>query len=184
MKDKQLIVFDTETTGLPLAEGVPVAKQPKIIEFAGIKLDHQSLEEVDRIDFLSNPGSDLPPKITEITGITDDDLVGKPYFSDVYDDLCKFFLGTEEMVAHNLEFDRKLLKFELTRLGRVMNFPWPMKHTCTVEISHPIKGRRLKNVELYHMATGKELQNAHRAMNDVEALCDSLRWLRKEGYYP
>ena len=42
-----MIVFDTETTGLPLPETAPLESQPRIIEFAGIKLDHD-IKEIDR----------------------------------------------------------------------------------------------------------------------------------------
>ena len=69
-----MIVFDTETTGLPAADAAPLAKQPHIIEFAAIKLDEDTLEEVSRLEFLSKPPIDLPPIITKITGITDADL--------------------------------------------------------------------------------------------------------------
>ena len=34
-----MIVFDTETTGLPLADSAPLSSQPKVIEIALVKLD-------------------------------------------------------------------------------------------------------------------------------------------------
>lgn len=47
------IVFDTETTGLLKPESAPLSEQPQIIEFAGIKVDFDTLEEIDRLEFLS-----------------------------------------------------------------------------------------------------------------------------------
>ena len=50
-----MIVFDLETTGLPLAEGADLNLQPRITEFGAIKLD-EDLKEIDVIEFLVNPG--------------------------------------------------------------------------------------------------------------------------------
>ena len=49
-----MIVFDTETTGLPLTHSAPLESQPKIIEIAVIKLDFD-MNEVERFEALVNP---------------------------------------------------------------------------------------------------------------------------------
>lgn len=104
------IVFDTETTGLLKPESAPLSEQPQIIEFAGIKVDFDTLEEIDRLEFFVNPGIKLPDKITEITHITDAMLAGQPKFAKRYSELCRFFLGTTHLIAHNLAYDRDMLK--------------------------------------------------------------------------
>lgn len=175
------IVYDTETTGLPAPDGVPLASQPKIIEFAAIKLD-QDLIEIGRMEFLANPGHPLSDIIVKITGITDDMLKDKPSFSANMENLCDFFLGTQSVIAHNAKFDLALLKFELARLDRVTSFPWPPKQICTIEKTMHLEGYRLNLGKLYKKATGKEhMKNAHRAMADVEALTECVRWMRKGG---
>ena len=105
-----MIVFDLETTGLPKAEGSALDIQPRIIEFGAIKLD-DDLKEVDRIEFFCNPGHPLDPIITKITGITDDELKDEKPFVAHFQQVCEFFLGEATLVAHNLPFDRKILKF-------------------------------------------------------------------------
>jgi len=177
-----MIVFDTETTGLPKPSSVSLDKQPKIIEFAAIKLDDVTLEEIDRIDFLCNPREKLDPFIIKLTGITDELLESSEIFTANYENLFNFFLGEKYMAAHNCEFDRTLLRFELARISKVLNFPWPPIHICTVQASMPIKGHRLKLFQLYKIATGKEFKEAHCAMLDVEALVECVRFLVKEGY--
>ena len=132
-----LIVFDLETTGLPKAEGSDLDMQPKIIEFGAIKLTEE-LIEVDRLEFFCNPKHMLDPKITKITGITDDMLKDQKPFIAHLEKLNEFFLGTKRMFAHNLGFDRKILKFELERLDKVTSFPWPYEHTCTVEVGQRV----------------------------------------------
>jgi len=177
-----MIVFDTETTGLVKASAVPLDQQPHIIEFAGIKLDDDSLEEIDRIQFLCKPPVKLDAKITEITGLTDKDLEDKPPFSHYLPDLQKFFFKEWKMLAHNLSFDRSMMGLELKRLNKLPNFPWPPEHICTVERSYDINGHRLNLTKLHQLATGQDhINNAHRAMNDVEALVVCVKWLREQG---
>ena len=70
-----ILAFDTETTGLPVAGINDLTKQPKIIEFAAIKICDKTLEEVDRIEFLVHPNQPISAKITEITGLKDSDFI-------------------------------------------------------------------------------------------------------------
>lgn len=178
-----MIVWDTETTGLPKPQVAPLEEQPKIIEFAAIRLDNKTLKEVARYEFMCNPGEKLEPIITKITGIKDSDLADKRPFGAFYQDLCEFFFAEREMAAHNIAFDRSLLTFDLMRLDKLTQFPWPIKHLCTVEASFSIKNRRLKLSELHEIAMGRPHKDAHRAMADVEALADCCRWLRKKGMF-
>ena len=177
-----MIVFDTETTGLPKPDSAPLEAQPQIIEFAGIKLHDETLEELDRIEFLANPGRPLEEIIIKITGLTDDVLRDQPPFGANFSRLAEFFLGERAMCAHFVGFDRSLLTYELRRLGKMDRFPWPQKHICTVEASMPLRGHKLKLGVLHEIACDYVFEDAHRAMPDVEALVRCVRWLRKEGH--
>jgi DNA polymerase-3 subunit epsilon len=176
-----LIVFDLETTGLPKAEGSDLEMQPKIIEFGAIKLTEE-LIEVDRLEFFCNPKHMLDPKITKITGITDDMLKDQKPFIAHLDRLNEFFLGTKRMFAHNLGFDRKILKFELERLDKVTSFPWPYEHTCTVEVGQRVWGKMRKLGDIYEELFEEKIEGSHRSMNDVEATLRIIDWYAKEGH--
>ena len=176
-----LIVFDLETTGLPKAEGSDLDMQPKIIEFGAIKLTEE-LIEVDRLEFFCNPKHMLHPKITKITGITDDMLKDQKPFIAHLDRLNEFFLGTKRMFAHNLGFDRKILKFELERLDKVTSFPWPYEHTCTVEVGQRVWGKMRKLGDIYEELFEEKIEGSHRSMNDVEATLRIIDWYAKEGH--
>jgi len=176
-----LIVFDLETTGLPKAEGSDLDMQPKIIEFGAIKLTEE-LIEVDRLEFFCNPKHMLDPKITKITGITDDMLKDEKPFIAHLDRLNEFFLGTKRMFAHNLGFDRKILKFELERLDKVTSFPWPYEHTCTVEVGQRVWGKMRKLGDIYEELFEEKIEGSHRSMNDVEATLRIIDWYAKEGH--
>ena len=175
-----IIIFDTETTGLTKQDIVDLDKQPKIIEFAGIKLDDKTLKEIDRIDFLVYPNQLVPKEATKIHGIKDSDLVGKGAFDTHYQKLSDFFFGTKYLIAHNIAFDLKMLELELRRFDKITQFPFPPVQICTVNKTLDLKGYRLKLSDLYNYLTGKEFTDAHRAMKDVEALTECVKILIKD----
>lgn len=176
-----ITIIDTETTGLIESEGVDISLQPQIIEVYALQVT-EDFEFVK--DFLSfvKPTRPIPPLITKITGITNNDIIHAPIFKEVYLDIADTFLGSSVMVAHNLSFDLGMLVIELTRINKQFAFPYCPIHYCTVEQSMWIKGYRLKNSELLELATGKtEIEGAHRAKADVLATLESFKWLRNKA---
>jgi DNA polymerase III epsilon subunit-like protein len=176
-----LIIFDTETTGLPVAKAAGLAAQPEIIEYAAVKVN-DDLEVIDEIEFMCRPRiMPLDPVITKITGIKTADLEDKLPFNAYLSDLVKFHFAQSEILAHNVAFDIDLMSFELQRLNAEFRFPWPPIQICTVEATRHLKNNRLKLAELFEMATGSPPAKAHRAMDDVMSLLTVVRWLKKEG---
>lgn len=171
------IIMDFETTGLTKAMVADLDKQPKAIEFAAIKLNDDTLEEVDRLDFLINPGERIEPHITKITGIETKDVIDKPNFKYYYPQLVNFFFGEKYLFAHNIAYDVTILRFELQRIKMLTKFPFPPVQICTVNQTMKIKGFRLKLENLYEHLFGEIMQNAHRAMDDVEALTRCVKHL-------
>jgi len=174
-----MIILDTETTGLPQPTVAGLAAQPYIIEFAAVKVDARNMKELDRITFFCKPPMTLPPVITKITGITDAMLADAEPFAAHYEELANFFVGEVEGVAHNAPFDFALMEFDLTRINKQHQFPWPIRRCCTVEATYHIMNRRMKMIELYEYALKKPLAQTHRAMDDVEALYEIVRWMHK-----
>jgi len=173
------VIFDWETTGLPKHRAAPLHLQPKGIEFGGLRL--RGGVEVARLSILLDPGEPLEPIITKITGLTDEDLRGKPTFEDVLPQLAEFFSGADLALAHNLPFDREILRLELARLGFTLaDFPWPKIEVCTVQLNAAAWGRRPKLTELYEHAMGTPLAQTHRATDDCAALAAIVlkeKWL-------
>lgn len=150
-----MIIYDTEGTALLEPEIAPLVQQPQMVEFAGIKLDDKTLKEKSRLHFRVKPTIPLPELFTKITKITNEDVAGCPPFIAKYLDLCKFFLGEQIMVAHNLSYDAGLMKYELIRLGKLTYFPWPFTYICTAEVSESIHGYKMGLGDLYLKARGK-----------------------------
>ncbi len=100
-------VIDVETTGLS-------AKTNRVIEIGLVKVRNYKI--VERYETLINPGSYIPGFISQLTGITDDDVANAPFFSDIVEDL-KQFIGETIISGHNLSFDSSFIKYEFFRNG-------------------------------------------------------------------
>ena len=107
-------VFDLETTGFNASAG------DSIIEIGAVLI--QNGEILDRFDELIDPGRKLPPKITEVTNITDEMLAGKDNEEQVIKRFIKWFKDYP-MVAHNAKFDSSFIEMAYTKynLGEFKN---------------------------------------------------------------
>lgn len=174
------VVFDTETTGLIKPDACLLSDQPYIIEIYCLKVD-KDLNKIDEFETFIKPPIPLSKEINKITGITDDDLKDAPTFAEIYKDLADFFTGVDTMVAHNLPFDRSMVANDLSRINRVLYFPWPRNHICTVEKTLHIQQRRMSLARLHEHLFGCGFPDAHRAKHDVMALYKCYAELVKRG---
>ena len=95
----KFIAFDLETTGLN-------SVRDRIVEIGAVLFDGAQI--VDRHSTLIDPEIPVPPIISEITGITNQMVKGKPLVEDAIKDLA-VFCGELPLVAHNAPFDFKFL---------------------------------------------------------------------------
>ena len=102
------IVIDTETTGLSVRKGA------KLIEIGAVKIRNDEL--VDEFDQLINPFEHVPSRITGLTGIDDDMLLGKPDVREVMDEFARWCSDTAVVMAHNASFDMSFLECCTARL--------------------------------------------------------------------
>ena len=178
----EMIFFDTETTGLLKPDAAELTFQPHITEFYGVKVDFETLDVVDELEFLCKIPVPLEEHIIKITKITEEMLADQPTFAEHYETLAEFYLGVKYGVAHNVNFDMGMLWCELERMEHTLMFPWPMKWVCTVKSSYHIKNRRLRLGQLYEHYFGSEFTGAHRAKSDVGAMLKIYKKLREDGY--
>lgn len=152
------IVFDTETTGLD-------PRTNRVIELSAIKyVNHQKVAQFSQ---LINPLRDIDPFITNLTGISNKDLKNQPLVKDVLND---FYLFIEDftLVAHNAEFDLKMLAAEAYRSEIAL---FENKLIDTVPLSRTVIPK--EKVGNYKLPTLKEYfglsNNSHRALDDCES---------------
>ena len=174
------IFFDTETTGLTKPSSSPLQAQPYITELVAIKTD-DDLNEIAMLNIMFKVPVKLEEKVKEITGITDEMLADKNPFSAHYREVAEFWTGCDKMVAHNISYDRDCLRYELMRMGKLLNFPWPIEHICTIEKTMSMKGYRLNLSALHENLFGAKFDGAHRAESDVRAMIKCYKELKVRG---
>ena len=177
-KYDRLVLFDTETTGLQFS-------RDEIIEFAAVVVEQQNgkhaiVQEYDELIALS-PGGFVPPKITELTGISTQDLreKGLPK-TRVARDISEMMQGNTLLLAYNAHFDLSFLYYFLLRHGD----PMILKGKDKLDLLTVYKDRRsyphkLCNAIDAYGLTGKVV-NSHRAVDDVVATVAVMEEIEKE----
>ena len=110
---KPLVIFDLETTGLDLVKD-------RIIQISYIKVYPDGREE--RGNELVNPEKPIEPIITQLTGISDEDVKDKPTFKQLGATLAEKFTGCDFAGFNSNHFDIPLLAEEFLRAGIDFDF--------------------------------------------------------------
>lgn len=157
LEDHEFVVFDVETTGLS-------SKYDSIIELAGVKVKNG--EVIDKFERFSNPGEKLSELIKELTGITDDMLVGAPDISEVIRDF-KDWVGDAIFVAHNASFDMGFIDEAYGKEGFGKSTNGVID---TLELSRTINTKMKKHgLNILAKKYNVDLTQHHRAIYDAEA---------------
>lgn len=106
LADVSFVVLDLETTGARPGKD-------KITEIGAVRLE--GLAEVRTFQSLVNPLRRIPPRIVELTGITQNMVARAPCLEDVVPPLLDFMTGAI-LVGHNVSFDLSFLDYELARI--------------------------------------------------------------------
>ena len=99
-RDEILVALDLESTGVD-------AGRDRILEVGAVKF--RGAEELERFEVLVNPGIEIPPFITNLTGITQRDVDFSPEWHQVRDDVGEFIADCR-LVGHRIGFDIAFLR--------------------------------------------------------------------------
>ena len=157
---KPLVVFDLETTGLDLVKD-------RIIQISYIKVYPDGKEE--RGDELINPERPIPQLVTELTGISDDDVKDKPTFKELAQTIADKFTGCDFAGFNSNHFDVPLLAEEFLRAGIDFDFS-KCRLIDACNIFRKMERRNL--AAAYKFYCGRKMEEdfeAHRADQDTEA---------------
>lgn len=126
------LVFDTETTGLPLwKEPSDDPGQPHIVDIACSLFDRTGLE-VDRYDAIINPGVEIPADVAAIHGITTEIAQAEGVEPQrAFSNFTEMVRKADVIVGHNVSFDIRMVRILAARLtGEKWDCPLP--EFCTM----------------------------------------------------
>ena len=155
---RKLVILDTETTGID--------NSAELIELAFCVCSYdvrtRTVLSIDCcFDAFSKPEKPISKEVSELTHITNEMLPAKKL---VYDDFKEYLPEKCLVVAHNANFDRRIL--EKTYPYVLADLSWADSMT---EIDWRAKGFNGKGLEMLLVQAGY-WYDAHRAINDVLAL--------------
>lgn len=153
--DTTYCVLDLETTGFS-------PRLEKITEIGVMK--YQDGKVIDKFSCFVNPEKSIPPRVVEVTGITDDMVRNAETIDKVFPKLLEF-IKDSVLVAHNAEFDVGFLRHVAKELGYEFDFTYLDTLSLAYELFPEYKtyklGRIAKNL-------GIKVDVAHRALDDVD----------------
>ena len=162
--DKEIIVFDIETTGLN-------RENDRITEIGAVKLVNREI--VDSFQTFVDPEMHIPANITQLTGITDEMVAGAPKEKEAVEAFIKF-AGSGVLVAHNAGFDTSFIKAVCER----KDIDYKFEFVDTLELCRAALPN-LKNHKLDTVAKEYGLGNFnhHRAEDDAKMLAEIFKTL-------
>ena len=157
-------IVDLEATGGKFNE-------ESIIEIAIYKFDGVSI--TDQFISLVNPEKEIHPYVEKLTGISSKMLKTAPKFHEIAKRVIEI-TSDSVLVAHNAQFDYRILQLEFKRLG----FDFSMKSICTVILSQEL----LPEQESYKLgrlsrSLGIPIKDRHRASGDALATVELFKIL-------
>jgi len=149
-------ILDIETTGGKYNE-------EGITEIAIYRFDGHKI--VDQFFSLVNPERDIQSFVVNLTGINNEMLQNAPKFHEVAKRIIEITKGCT-IVAHNAQFDNRILTTEFDRLG----YSFDKNFLCTVELSKKL----IPNLASYSLgklmrSLGIPISDRHRAQGDAKA---------------
>ena len=174
-----LLFFDTETTGVPRNYKAPASdlnNWPRLVQIAWL-LANDDGTEIESAEYIVKPdGFTIPADAARIHGITTEVALREgAEIRVVLEGILSSLSKVSQLVAHNIDFDEKILGAELLRAG-LPNVVETKLRLCTMRSStdfcrlpgaYGFKWPKLD--ELHRKLFNKPLAGAHRALVDVRA---------------
>lgn len=174
------LFFDTETTGIPADHNAPASNTrnwPRLVQIAWLMVDEFG-KELRSAEFIIRPdGFTIPAGAANVHGITTEiaSRAGIP-LKDAISHFSADLPRANVLVAHNIQFDERIVGAEFFRLGAVKNPLDGKSKICTMRTSTEFC--RLPGPYGYKWPTLEELHKklfqtgfggAHQALVDVRA---------------
>lgn len=155
LEDTTYCVLDLETTGLSF-------RTEKITEVGIMKVKNG--EVIDEFSCFVNPEKPIPPKVVEVTNITDEMVKDAETIDKVFPKILEF-VGDSVLVAHNADFDIGFLKHNAKELGYTLDNTYMDTLRLAKRLFPDFKKYKLGIIA---DKLGIVVEVAHRALDDVD----------------
>lgn len=171
---KTVLIYDTETTGLP-SWRTPSGgdDQPHIVQLGALLVNAETKEIIDILDVIIKPdGWEIPQETIDVHGITNEHAleVGIPEKEAIQ--MLLDLRGEAERVAYNKTFDQRIVRIGLKRFfDEPTQEKWAIKedHHCAMRMAQKVMGgKNPKLIAAYKHFTGEEMEGAHNALSDAK----------------
>lgn len=171
-KNERLVIFDTETTGLN-------TQKDEIIQIAAVEIIKGEIGNTFEVFIKTDKELGESENIHRISK---EFLISNGI--DSREGLSKFnhFVNGDVLIAHNLEYDWKILQSYSTRKGFDLQIGNPKTKFDTLEISRKLYPK-LNSYKLIDLISSLKLQgvNSHNALEDVLATANLTKHLAVEA---
>ncbi len=170
--DDIYVVFEIKTTGFS-------ALSDRIIEIGAVKI--QNGKQIDKYSTLVNPEIPIPFDIVNLTGITDDMVMGAPKIVEVLPEFLAF-VGDAALVAYNAETNVGFIEQNCQNLHLNKVFTY-VDTEALARVLVPTLAKHQLNVVA--KALNISLKNPNRAADAVEAMVQIfvkfIKMLKEQG---
>ena len=185
------LFFDTETTGLPVEGGHTNPAQPRLVQIAAILTDPQFKVRGMLYSLVRPEGFEIPVEASNIHGITTEIALAQGMtLRAVLYYFLRMYSKSTRVIAHNLDYDKLVMRAEYHRLGA--DDLVPKAEYCTMKAATPIlklpktngkagfKWPKVKEC-LKFFFNEEEPEGAHDALVDTQSLIRIYRAIVERG---
>ncbi|MFH2039986.1 MAG: 3'-5' exonuclease [Chloroflexota bacterium] len=183
------LFFDTETTGIPANYRAPASDSknwPRLVQ-VGWLLTDETAKQIESTEYIIKPdGYTIPQDAAKIHGITTEiALKNGSKLRNILRILKEKIEFADVLVAHNMQFDEKILGAEFLRCG-FPNIIETKPRICTMlastdfcQISGPYGYKWPSLQTLYRKLFKRPIPGAHTALVDTQACAAFLFYLKR-----
>ena len=185
------LFFDTETTGLPANYQAPASDSknwPRLVQVAWIMTDGDA-SQIEAAEHIIKPvGFSIPADAAKVHGITTEKALAQGSdLGTILQTLKEKIEFADALVAHNMQFDEKILGAEFLRCG-FPNILETKQRICTMrsstdycQIPGPYGYKWPALQALHRKLFNKPIPGSHTALVDTRACADCFFELKRLG---
>ena len=187
------LVFDTETTGIPRNHDAPasdIGNWPRLVQIAWLLADAEGHELRSQAFIIRPEGFVIPDGAARVHGIDTETARRRGIeVGSALDAFAADLSAAEILVAHNEQFDERVIGAEFFRAGRKKNPIESKTRSCTMRqatdfcrIPGGPRGYKWPTLDQLHRTLfGAGFDGAHDAVADVRACATCFFELKRRG---